>query len=211
MIFERNAWARVPTLGLALALVAGPALVSTPAYAQEAKPAAQQPAEPKAAAMQQAPAPASPQQEAPQQQPQQQAAPAVQQGAQPAPQLAFPGPAVQQPSAAPSLWGTLFALVLVLALLLGLAWFMKRFGPRGLGGSTNMRVVGALNLGGRERILVVEVAGQWIVVGAAPGRVNLLTTMPKQEGVEPVQGFATSVPSGFADWLKQTIDKRNAK
>ena len=37
-------------------------------------------------------------------------------------------------------------------------------------------LVGALNIGGRERIMVVEVGDQWIVVGASPGRVNALAT-----------------------------------
>jgi flagellar protein FliO/FliZ len=129
--------------------------------------------------------------------------------AQPAPQM-FPGP-VQSAPAAGSLLQTIVSLLLVLALLLGLAWFMKRFGPRAMGGGANMRVIGTLSLGGRERIMVVEVADQWIVVGAAPGRVNVLATMPKQEGVEPPAPMVAGLPSGFADWLKQTIDKRNAK
>jgi hypothetical protein len=34
--------------------------------------------------------------------------------------------------------------------------------------------------------------------------------MPKQEGVEPSAALAGQA-TGFADWLKQTIDKRNAK
>jgi flagellar protein FliO/FliZ len=132
--------------------------------------------------------------------------------AQPAPQM-FPGPAQAAPSApaAGSLLQTIVSLLFVLALLVGLAWAMKRFGPRAMGGAANMRVIGALSLGGRERIMVVEVADQWIVVGAAPGRVNVLTTMPRQEGVEAPAPMASGLPSGFADWLKQTIDKRNAK
>jgi flagellar protein FliO/FliZ len=128
-------------------------------------------------------------------------------------QPAFAAPAYQ-PAAAPAtanLLQTILALCFVLALLFGLAWLAKRYGPRATGGSANLRIVGALNLGGRERILLVEVADQWIVVGAAPGRVNLLSTMPKQEGIEPPAGLAANVPSGFADWLKQTIEKRNAK
>jgi flagellar biosynthetic protein FliO len=127
---------------------------------------------------------------------------------------AHAAPAAYQPPAAPataSLLQTIFALTLVLALLLGLAWLAKRYGPRATGSSANLRIVGALNLGGRERILLVEVADQWIVVGAAPGRVNLLSTMPKQEGAEPPPGFAANAPAGFADWLKHTIEKRNAK
>ncbi|WP_306396733.1 flagellar biosynthetic protein FliO [Telluria beijingensis] len=111
---------------------------------------------------------------------------------------------------------TILALMFVLALLAGLAWAMKRYGPRMTGGSANLRVVGALNLGGRERIMVVEVGDQWIVVGAAPGRVNALHTMPRQEGefdtATAQGGMAGANPATpFSAWLKKTIDKRNAR
>jgi len=122
---------------------------------------------------------------------------------------------VQMPSgsATGSLLQTLFALIAVLAVLAALAWFLKRYGPKAGAGSANLRVVGALNLGGRERVLVVEVGNQWIVVGASPGRINALATMPKQEDAEMSGSGATLAPhsqpaNNFADWLKQTIDKR---
>lgn len=117
-----------------------------------------------------------------------------------------------------SLLQTVFALVLVLGLLAALAWLAKRYGPKIAGGSGNLRMVGSLNIGGRERIMVVEVGDQWIVVGASPGRINALATMPKQEGaahggVQSTATLAGHAPSAtsFSDWLKQTIDKRNAK
>jgi len=126
------------------------------------------------------------------------------------PQVALP--ASNGPGAA-GLLQTIFALLLVLGLLIGLAWLLKRYGPKPGGGLANLRVVGALNLGGRERIMVVEVGDQWIVVGAAPGRVNALHTMPRQDvdlgaGTGAAQG---GIPATrFADWLKNTMDKRNA-
>jgi flagellar protein FliO/FliZ len=128
-------------------------------------------------------------------------------------QPAAVAPAQPTGSAAGSLIQTTFALLLVLALLAALAWFLKRYGPKAAGASANMRMVGALNLGGRERIIVVEVGDQWIVVGASPGRVNALATMPKQHTAEPQPMVQPGLPmaGGFADWLKQTIDKRNAK
>jgi flagellar biosynthetic protein FliO len=133
---------------------------------------------------------------------------------------------VTTPSAAPvtmpsgsatgSLLQTLFALIAVLAVLAALAWFLKRYGPKAGGGNANLRVVGALNLGGRERVLVVEVGSQWIVVGASPGRINALATMPKQDGLDTsaaADANAALAPhaapsKNFGDWLKQTIDKR---
>ena len=108
---------------------------------------------------------------------------------------------------------TILSLLLVLAMLAGLAWLLKRFGPKAQGGAGGLRIVGALNLGGRERIMVVEVGDQWIVVGASPGRVNALATMPKQEHapLEATLHPHTPSASSFSEWLKQTIDKRNAK
>jgi flagellar biosynthetic protein FliO len=139
------------------------------------------------------------------------------------PGVATPGvavPPVTMPSGSStgSLLQTLFALILVLAVLGALAWFLKRYGPKVGGGNANLRVVGSLNLGGRERIMVVEVGNEWIVVGASPGRINALATMPRQDGQNGDTGsanatlarHATEAPAAhsFADWLKQTIDKR---
>jgi flagellar biosynthetic protein FliO len=163
-----------------------------------------------ASASAQAPAPlgSTPVQETPAVSPVPAPAPAIGAGTVTAP---APGPVTMPAgSATGSLLQTLFALIVVLAVLGGLAWFLKRYGPKAGGGSANLRIVGSLNLGGRERLLVVEVGNQWIVVGASPGRVNALATMPKQEGIEGTAALAQHAPSAnsFADWLKQTIDKR---
>jgi flagellar biosynthetic protein FliO len=137
-----------------------------------------------------------------------------------APRPATPGvtvPSVTMPagSSTGSLLQTLFALIVVLAVLGALAWFLKRYAPKVGGGNANMRVVGALNLGGRERIVVVEIGNEWIVVGASPGRINALATMPRQAGPNDDDGGANAALAAhspaahsFADWLKQTIDKR---
>ena len=112
-----------------------------------------------------------------------------------------------------SLMQTIFGLAVVLGMLAVFAWALKRWGPRQPSGSSNLHIVGALNLGGRERILVVEVGDQWIVVGASPVRVNALATMPRQEGVAASAALQANGPvaPNFAQWLKQTIEKRNAK
>ena len=116
-------------------------------------------------------------------------------------------------ASAGSLMQTIFGLTVVLAMLALFAWAMKRFGPRQSAGAAGLRIVSALNLGGRERIIVVEVGDQWIVVGASPGRVNALATMPRQLTDTAPATLHPHAPSAssFAEWLKQTIEKRNAK
>ena len=120
--------------------------------------------------------------------------------------------AAQAPSAAGSLVQTVLSLGFVIALLVGLAWLLKRFGPKNITGGTTVKLVGALSVGARERILVVEVGEQWIVVGASPGRMNALATMPRQEIDEGELAGNLPVPgANFAEWFKQTIEKRNGK
>ncbi|MGB9988690.1 flagellar biosynthetic protein FliO [Pseudoduganella rhizocola] len=137
--------------------------------------------------------------------PEQQAALA---GARPA---AGPVTPAAAPSAVGSLLQTVLALAVVLGLLVGLAWLLKRFGPRHITGGTTVKLVGALSVGARERILVIEVGEQWIVVGASPGRMNALSTMPRQETPEGPDATTTVPTANFAEWFKQTIDKRNGK
>jgi len=129
----------------------------------------------------------------------------------PAPALGVPAAPYSNASAGGGLMQTTLALFFVIALLLGGAWVLKRFGPRGFGGGSNtVKLVGALSVGARERILVVEVGEQWIVVGASPGSMNALATMPRQETPDTaVGGQPMAAPANFADWFKQTIDKRN--
>ena len=104
----------------------------------------------------------------------------------------------------------LFGLLLVLGLIICIAWLLKRSGlTPAMQASAAAKVVGGVNVGNRERVVVVEIADQWIVVGVAPGRVNALATMPKQESPATLTPSA-SPAKNFSSWMKQTIEKRNA-
>lgn len=126
----------------------------------------------------------------------------------PAARAAEQAAATASPSSAGNLLQVLFGLVVVLALMAGTAWILKRMGVAGAGANNVAKVIGGVSVGNRERVVVVEVADQWIVVGVAPGRVNALSTMPRQEhAVLPTE--AAPDAKNFASWLKQTIEKRN--
>lgn len=103
----------------------------------------------------------------------------------------------------------LLGLIAVLALMAGIAWLFKRFGlAQNLSGNAAAKVIGGVSVGTRERVMVIEVGDQWIVVGVAPGRVNALATMPRQEHAG--QQEAKAGAPAFSSWLKQTMDKRNS-
>ena len=107
------------------------------------------------------------------------------------------------PDVASGLGQAILGLVLVLALIWGAAWVMRRVQPRlGSEGSV-VRVVGSQAVGQRERVVVVEIAEQWLVVGVAPGHVTSLATLPK--GIVP---SAPVVPVTFAGLLARARGQR---
>jgi len=112
-------------------------------------------------------------------------------------------------TSAGSLLQVLLGLVVVLALMAGAAWMMRRMGVGGMQSNSVAKVIGGVAVGTRERVVVVEVADQWIVVGVAPGRVNALQTMPRREIAQPTHN--PSDAATFSSWLKQTMEKRNVR
>lgn len=95
---------------------------------------------------------------------------------------------------------------LILALLLGSLWLLKRLSaPQGT--STHLlKIVAAIGVGPRERVVVVEVDEKWLVLGVAPGSVTTLHELPRQAGAVP----APSPLPEFAARLKRILDRRNA-
>lgn len=125
--------------------------------------------------------------------------------------ICCPAIAAEQPASASSggLFQVLLVLFLVLALMVGAAWVLKKFNARGTTPGSTIRIVGGVAVGSRERIMVVEVADQWIVVGVTSGSINALSSMPKQEAeTKPEE---VTVSNNFASKLKQFIENRNAK
>ena len=120
-------------------------------------------------------------------------------------------PAVQ-PAPANLMLQAFFGLAIVLALLAGAAWVLKRFNPIKANHAGHVRIVGGVSVGSRERVIVVEVADQWIVVGVAPGNVNALSTLPRQELPSSGSTHHGAAPSrNFSSWLKHSIDQRNGR
>jgi flagellar protein FliO/FliZ len=88
------------------------------------------------------------------------------------------------------------SLLLVVAVLLLLAWGMRRLNRFQTQGALDLRVVGALTLGAREKILLVEAGDARLLVGVSPGG---LRTLHVFAAGAPAEGAATEagVPLRF--------------
>lgn len=102
------------------------------------------------------------------------------------------------------------ALGVVIAVMLAMAWFMKRVGGLSPLHRLPMKVISAVSLGNRERVVVVEVADQWLVLGVTTQQITMLSSLPKQDTnlVTSGAGEQTAINNKFTDWLKASLEKR---
>ena len=81
---------------------------------------------------------------------------------------------------------TIAMLFLVLGLLVCVLYFMKRFLFKGQDpkGNVFIKVVSSLHLSPKEKIQVIEVSGERIVLGITPGNISFLTKVGPTKGNE---------------------------
>lgn len=113
-------------------------------------------------------------------------------------------PAYQEPFSGDALMQLLLGLVLVVVLILSISWVLRRYS--GLAPvSKNMRILGVMPLGAREKAVLVQVGEKQILLGVAPGRVSHLQSFDEPV-VEP-----SEYSMGFANRLSEAIKKQQGK
>ena len=126
--------------------------------------------------------------------------------------LALPAHAADaEPSLAGSLGQLVLGLAVVIALLLATLWFIKRLStPRGA--AAGLKVLGALPVGQRERVVLMEVAGKVLVLGVTQASIRTLHTLTLEElhAAGGPAALSANAPAGdFAGWLRQSLERRN--
>ena len=93
-----------------------------------------------------------------------------------------------------SLVQTSLSLLVVLLLIFAIAWLARRYLPQQSGHTSAIKIVSSLQVGHRERVILLEIGEQWVMIGVAPGQINTLTTMPRlavaTDAMQPSRGFS---------------------
>lgn len=93
----------------------------------------------------------------------------------------------------------LLSLVLILGGFVAVAFLMKRWLPRAPGASV-VRLVGSTPVGVKERVVVVEIADTWLVLGVGGGQVRALHEMARPDSASDTPGsLAVSRPASSDD------------
>jgi flagellar protein FliO/FliZ len=99
------------------------------------------------------------------------------------------------------------ALLLIVGVLVGAAWLARKVsGGKGFG-QGGMKIVGGVALGPRERIVLLEVGEEWLVIGIVPGQIRTLHRLAKGSAL-PSGDPATASEPPFAQWLQRIKERR---
>lgn len=115
-------------------------------------------------------------------------------------------------SAAPSplagLLQMLFGLAMVVAVIGGIAWAAKKYAKPVLGSSPLLKTVASAHLGPRERVVVVEIGEEWLVLGITAQQITALHHLPRRElPAEP----PTARGIDFQSLLARTIGRHEPR
>ncbi|MEH3023299.1 MAG: flagellar biosynthetic protein FliO [Pseudomonas oryzihabitans] len=97
----------------------------------------------------------------------------------------------------------LLGLLLVIGLILGLAWLVRRVQLQGPRGEQVIKVISTQHLAPRERLVLVQVGQEQILIGIAGGRITPLHTL--REPVRP--GEVDAAAPEFAQRLLELISR----
>lgn len=78
-------------------------------------------------------------------------------------------------------------LAFVLALIVGMAWLIRRMGSIQHMGHGVLKVVAGLSVGQRERIVLLQVGETQLLVGLAPGQIRTLHVLDKPVPTDTAQ------------------------
>ncbi len=108
------------------------------------------------------------------------------------------------PFSAESLFRMFGGLSLVLVMVVLLVWVLKRLQkfPAGTGGY--IQLVGALSLGQREKVVVVQLGDEQLVLGVCAGRIDFLHALKNPIPVARHPDISES----FSEKLRDVLEKR---
>lgn len=103
------------------------------------------------------------------------------------------------------LFNVALGLVLIVSLILVLGWFLRRFGQGGAFNNKSMKILATLPLGARERLVVVDVGGQQILLGVTPSEITRLHVF-ENPVIDPDQARPSSE---FSQKLMSIMQKKD--
>ena len=100
-------------------------------------------------------------------------------------------------------------LLFVLLCIVVLAWLAKRFNRLQSSSYGALQVLGGISMGARERVVLVQVGTTQLLLGVAPGRINMLHELEQPLEKSGADIVGSSFSRGFAEKLSTALSRND--
>jgi len=106
----------------------------------------------------------------------------------------------------------MIGLFFIIFMIFAVVWLMKKVGYKTYGTSGPIKIISCLPISTKEKILLIEVGEEQVLVGTAPGFIGHIKTIktPISDSIEPNKKTVYRAPpeaSAFAEKLKLVLNK----
>ena len=101
-------------------------------------------------------------------------------------------------------------LLFVLLCIVALAWLARRLNRFQSSSNGALQILGGISMGARERVVLVQVGSTQLLLGVAPGRINMLHQLEQPLQQDDARfGDRSAIPfgKGFADKLNAALTR----
>lgn len=93
-------------------------------------------------------------------------------------------------------------LLFVLAMIFVLAWLFRKYIGGGVINNAGLKAIAGVSVGQKERVVLIQVGERQLLVGVAPGQVNMLHAIERGEEIKPPR---EPQKGAFAEKLRQSL------
>ena len=104
-------------------------------------------------------------------------------------------------------------LIFILAIIFFLAWLMRKAGYSNMSGQGNLKIIATLNLGQKEKISLIEVGEQQLLVGITATQINTLHVLdePLEAKYDPSGTKNNTEKNLFSSKLTELLKSKSVK
>ena len=119
-------------------------------------------------------------------------------------------PAKQEPVTTSDALSVSIGLIFILLLIFSLAWFMRKMGYSNISGQGQLSILATLNLGQKEKIILLQVGQQQMLVGITATQINTLHVLKEPlESIETQAGKEVGNFDGNRGFMNLILNKKN--
>jgi len=96
-------------------------------------------------------------------------------------------------------------LVFVLLLVIVVAWLVRRVGGVSMAGGGVLNIVGGMSMGARERVVLLQVGDEQILIGVSPGRIQKLHVLENPIDIQPKKMADMNFANKLADAIRGKV------